>query len=405
MTTIRVPAHRPFAVGDYPAGSEAWASTPRQIALSTAERADGFTPDDPFPAEEANSLESEKVDALGVLHHGAMRDWREYSPVITTETAVADAICGMTYKYASAPVVWAHKFIVTGGETSGSKGFLSVSSNGMSPFKKALPSNNGPYSDVMAGEEQGIAFGLLVTPSVGVDYTDTSGSWTAAVSAGGGSVLGMFAALGKYWFVTTTAVRSAANLAALLAPTLVTHADAALTDIAFSDAAWNGGAILCIAGRNSLSNVTIAYSADSGATFSTGHDFGDHEVSLTYSAALSLFIAWVDDGSIWTSGDGATWAQETNTAVATTARGAIEGPNTFAACGSVIAKLWQLSPSVSDPTGIAWSDDLGATWHVRALSHFTQVKQIKTIDGRFWVVDGVRVYHSGRLEALTDSDQ
>jgi len=420
MSLLKDPRYAPWAVGNYGVGTDAWSSQPRRFPLSDADRAAGFTPNTPAAVEAINTKFAELTDSDQLQLFRAADTWQEYSPALSTDDCVANAICGFSWKTVSSIRSWGNRVIAASGSRNVSgnpHAFFSVSQLGSTPWQKQADDGStlGATIDVCSNDGQ---VGSLLAMYQG-EYRLLTSSFANGVNSGvitprgaspGPLIQNIFGAFGKWWIFWDDQMLQHAT-AVLGSWTNATPA--ALAGMAFADAANDGVNTVVMIGRNSIANCAAVYSTDQGVTWALGHNFGDLNGNVVWSAARGMFVAWLSDGSIWTSANGSAWFQQTNSGFIKPSNGALLGRQTFAACGNVIAKLFQLDVGTT-PVGVAWSYDLGLTWFVRPVSNIgpfgggggTEYPgyQLKSIMGRLWMTDGTFVYRSGRLEADTTAD-
>jgi hypothetical protein len=297
-----------------------------------------------------------------------------------------------------------------GNKTSNSHALLGRSIDGQSFSGGAAYDLGFANFSSVATDPSGTLFGGLVgaatCKSVNFDSTPTTATFTPGnalpvtasifgathyiVSAGGN--VHSATSLGGSWFIAGLGISGGNTVG----------------DFATNGDPANGVAptvIVLLAAATSTGNRIAMYSTDDGVTWTTGHNFGNVSVNISYSIYWGAFIAYVlNTQQLWTSPNGASWTLQRTVP---TLVDVTEAHAQIACVGSAIALVVNHTATANVYLrGVAYTFDLGLTW---CESYFGDlifgsepILEITAANGRLYAIDEFCCYTSGALESPPD---
>lgn len=401
--------------GSYPAGTDDWSGQPRVVDLTDGERADGFTPDTPVPAEVLNGLHAEHYSAQGLLAHRALTEWTviELNPV--------NEVYGLLAAVRLPSPFGEHALVAMGydpTDTNDARFNRSLGTN-FETLSFDPARTEGPVV-MAAGAREEFWWSECNVASV-VSRTRLGGVQTVETAAITGQPVAMFYDdySSKYFIATDTG-----NLQ--MGATIPTIADSpfppAVTAIGTANQlctpggeyAGDGAGHIVLACQCTIGGVSVfrILNTDTGGTTWTvakTYGAGLTSVNVVWVPDYGSFMALASDGSIHTSPDGSAWTAKATVASISAASGAVDKHCTMAALGGCVVKAYQPvgAGGLMTYKGVAYSFDLGMTWYHSPFAKIGTSADLKAVvvgNGRFYVSDSSRVYASGRLSYETTND-
>lgn len=433
MTTPVKP--RPFAsAGNYPAGSDDWSGQPRVVELTDGERADGFTPDTPVPAEVLNGLFAEQSTAAEVLVHRAMREWTKER--IGYDNGVGD---GVEFPYVLACSLnmndESHAVVAVGRSENATPDaccYVRSLDGTYFDFSDTAPGSS-IFPDQLAGPTY-LEQPTCVGPAVGgfmVGNIQNSDGYVTLVSGFGRLVDQHFIPLGSEYPTAVFYSRAVARYLVATNGRNVQYSGSfgsgwastsALATAGFDAAAYGapggefadngpGGGVVLFCTRCTVGGVDRfrVFRSTDGAAWSVVHTGGasDAMMNVAWSEGDACFYALGSQGALYRSGDGSSWDFVKATSI-TSGNGASLLHGTMACAGHVLAKV--MSPPAGGDhvyTGVTYSVDGGITWYFTPFGYGfgdtnsgylftpTPVLSLASGNGRLFAADKYRVFRSG----------
>ena len=412
MTTAIKPDD--YAVGNYPAGADPWATLPRALEMTGSEKADGATPGTPVGARFENGRERDHYRAQSLLALRAVQQWDRER--LTFDTGGRN----VRYKFLANPqwdtTLKQEALVALGQDGNDGDNTMFVRSRG-GTFETAI--NDPGSSDLGFCSSPGAPGEFLLGTNTGViSYLDLGNSSASHIVSFTPCALHYERVSGTY--ITANATDGSFDVGTDL--TSMSHVATALaTSFATGSIGTPGGEFasdglgnVVFAAKSVVSAVDVFrlfYSADNGATWAIGKTFGAGLtfLNVVYIAASSTFFALASDGTTWTSANGSGWVAGTTVTGLSAASGGRARHGTMAVAGHCIAKI--ILPTlfgVEQPMGVAYSFDTGLTWRAHFfqeydLTYGSAAYSLIASANRFYAIDGVNVYRSGVL-AYEDAD-
>lgn len=392
--------------GNWPAGSDFWASQPRKATLVDSQLAAGFgPPDTPVAVEEVNAMFSFAADAQAIQCHSALRNWRSALHLLdgTARTIVAArnnaaslvnapndkqrlprvfgikaADSNKTYQAASPDgSTWAAIGKTTGTGFASGITYLWAEPGGPGTIALSEGVNMVVSSDL--GNSWALNNDYVVTNVLGFYWDPSTGTYYAVQTSNGKVVRG-----------PTYAAGTTSSLTPVVATGVTSFNSVASGNYAEFASDTNGNVVfICRANGNTF--FSAFRSNDGGASWAKTQDLGGTSGNITYNEARGLFFMTDTAGGIYASADGATWNTHATTGLAFHA-----GPHSLASCGPALVVLSSTGPL--GYWGIVYTFDLGATWHKWDFS-IVSLNELRNVNGRLLVISDTSIWQCGQLSA------
>lgn len=379
-----------------------------QVGLSTrlspgaGTLAQGFYQDRRLPARALAWLVGMICDWLGVFADSAMRAWTHCS------VGGSSPVGNQKFLQSFGPVssigtATARQRLIAsiGIKTSNSDALLSFSADGLDFSNSAIDTGYANFNAV-GSDNAGVIFGGLVSVATCKFYSVNTGSSGTFTPGNSGVVEAAHFAVSHYLIGANATVYYGTSLAGFTGVGIGSIGDSIRTFV-HNGASPASGLPRVILGDVLVANshYVVKYSTDDGVTWTTGHDFGVVALSLCYSAAQDLFLAFdTTNKQLWSSTDGQSWTLLRT--VASLDTGGISGHHTMAACGPVIAHLVKhTSVANQQLNGIAYTLDMGLTWREEYFGNVNTGQPMRALisaNGRFVALDDFNTYVSGFVE-------